>query len=71
MLCDLGEEDFEQLRMYACNLLSRGQLRFGEMFAGTDFSWDLFMELLYIASGGVEPTLEKWVHEMAFEQHAW
>ena len=70
VICDLGEEDFEQLRMNACNLLSCGQLRFSEMLAGTDFSWDLFMEFLYIASGGVEP-IDKWVHGMEAEHNGW
>ena len=70
VLTDLGEDDFAQLRETACGLLSGSQLRFGEIFAGTDFSWHLFMEFLRMASG-IEPTLDKWSHAMAVEHVGW
>ena len=67
---DLGDDDFAQLRYTACGLLSGRLLRFGEIFAGTDFSWHLFMEFLRMASG-IEPTLDKWSHAMAVEHVGW
>ena len=70
VLTDLGEDDFAQLRETACGLLSGSQLRFGEIFAGTDFSWHLLMEFLRMASG-IEPTLDKWSHAMAVEHVGW